>query len=37
MDVITRDVVMEAIADLNADIARTEAELEIPDRPVDVV
>ena len=35
VDVITRDVVMEAIADLKADIARTEAELEIPERPVD--
>jgi hypothetical protein len=35
VDVITHDVVVEAIADLKAHIARTEAELVIPDRPVD--
>jgi hypothetical protein len=35
VDVITHDVVVEAVADLKADIARTEAALEIADRPVD--
>ena len=35
VDGITHDVGVEAVGAVKADIARTEAELEIPDRPVD--